>query len=159
MSQIQKKKDKFTRKFIFYENDQKKKIFISIDKNFYYIIMNHIELAHLKDDVDAFIANNKERYEIIMSFQDQLGHISSDSLTSTISFIKVNHDVFFKDHPSAIFFLYNIFHFSYVNFKQLELIVDIGHSFLSDLKKANVSEDNLIELSMPINFSIINMIF
>lgn len=42
--------------------------------------MNHIELAHLKDDVDAFIANNKERYEIIMSFQDQLGHISSDSL-------------------------------------------------------------------------------
>ncbi|KAK8882810.1 hypothetical protein M9Y10_045452 [Tritrichomonas musculus] len=121
--------------------------------------MNHIELAHLKDDVDAFIANNKERYEIIMSFQDQLGHISSDSLTSTISFIKENHDVFFKDHSSAIFFLYNIFHFSYVNFKQLELIVDIGHSFLSDLKKANVSEANLIELSLPINFSIINLMF
>lgn len=121
--------------------------------------MNHIELARLKDDVNAFIANNKERYEIIMSFQDQLGHISSDSLASTINFIKVNHDVFFKDHSSAIFFLYNIFHFSYVNFKQLELIVDIGYSFLSDLKKANVSEANLIELSLPINFSIINLMF
>lgn len=107
------------------------KILMSLDPS-----MQHI--------IDEFVSQNKSRWEIITSFQDQINHITKDSYQSVVGYVKNNKDVFFKNKESSSTFFNCLFHFSLYNYKQLELILDLAKEFLKEMNDTNFTDVDMV---------------
>lgn len=103
--------------------------------------------SHLTKNVGVFLAQNKERYEIISGFQDLLNNINKESYAKTIKYIKLNNETFFNTRESAILFLFNINYFTIFNYKQMELILDILCEFSAELKRIGIDEIDIIDMN------------
>lgn len=81
-------------------------------------------------DVDAFLAQNQRRYEVLPVFEDMINHLAHiDELEAIYQFIEDNQDVFFRDRSSAICVLGIMNIISLFNYKRIELIFDIWIHF------------------------------
>ncbi|KAK8882818.1 hypothetical protein M9Y10_045460 [Tritrichomonas musculus] len=109
-------------------------------------------------DVKEFISNNKERYDTFSSLQERLNNITQETIADTIKFVQDNSNIFFKDRSNAIFFVFTIRSFALVNFKKLELVLDVCANFATELKNVDVSEFDIIRIFV-LFFSAINYLF
>lgn len=109
--------------------------------------MNRHEITHIKEKVDTFLLNNKERYDVISSFADQVLDITDDSYPSVIKFIEDHSKYFFDNKSSSVSFLWNIFQCGMRNWTKLEIIYDIIVHFLPQVKSNDITDEDILGLS------------
>lgn len=112
------------------------------------------DLSKLTQNVNIFTFKNEKRYELFSVLQEQLDNLTNDSYPIIIQFIKLNADTFFIDHQNTIFFFKNVIISSKYNFKKFEIYLDICISFSAEIKKNNITESELIAISLLYHNSI-----
>ena len=96
----------------------------------------------IKKAADDFISSNAQKYDILSG----LFNLTNENYLEILQQIKDHKDLFFKDHPSSIFFFYNIIQASKYNFKSLELLMDICVLFSTEIKSTSTTDAELITI-------------
>lgn len=99
--------------------------------------MTSKQYAPIKKAVDEFLLINKNKYDCILSFQEQLKNIDENSYQRIINFVENHKNIFFNDHQSSVLFFHIICYFASHFFQKLEIISDIALHFENELKNAN----------------------
>lgn len=113
-----------------------------------------IDLSKLTQNVNIFTFKNEKRYKLFSILQERLDNLTNDSYPFIIQFIKGNADTFFIDHQNTILFFKNVIISSKYNFKKFEIYLDICIFFSAEIKKNNITESELIAISLLYHNSI-----
>lgn len=97
-------------------------------------------------DVDKFLLDNKEKYEIINNFQELLKEASRESYPEIIKYVQENSYLFFKDYESGNMFLWNISTFCMFNWTNFEILLDVLIHFSPELIKTKNTELDIIDI-------------
>ena len=99
-------------------------------------------------DINAFISKNKDKYKIIIYFQELLNQITAESFPKVVEYIEDHQEFFFKDRESALLFLWNTAFFTLHNFKHFNLILDLIIHYSKEIKQAGIDEYDIIDINL-----------
>lgn len=111
------------------------------------------EITIIKKDVDQFLVKNRENFEIMKEFHDQVVNLTQLNFPETIKLIKDHIHIFFNSHETTMSFLYYIIRASLFNFKKVELVLDICVSFKDEIRNT-VSDFEILSIFVTYHLSI-----